>query len=441
MSSSIFDNMGMAVIGFLVALMIIVFIHELGHYLVGRWCGIHAEKFSIGFGKPIWQRTDKRGTVWQVAPLPLGGYVKFAGDADAASYGSEDVSELSPEARRRTMPGAPIWARSLTVAAGPVFNFILSAAIYMGAALWVGQATEPVTVGEVVPLPPAFGQGLQVGDQLVSINGKPATTFDEMSEATSGLEPSASIPYVVLRDGVEMEVDGPPPMPPIASSISPRSAADRAKLLPGDVISAIDGTPIWTFQHLIDVVKETDGKPVDLTVWRDGQEFELNLTPKRTDLPKPGGGFETRLLIGISSGAAFTPETVTPSLWDAFKGAWEQVWYIITMSLNGFWGMMTGQISLCNLSSPVGMADAAGSMIRQGSSFAINFVAFLSTAVGLLNLFPIPILDGGHLVFHAYEGVTGRTPSERALNVAMAIGLALITTMMVVALLNDLIFC
>ncbi|QDC09672.1 RIP metalloprotease RseP [Oceanicola sp. D3] len=429
------------VVAFIVALSIIVAVHEYGHYIVGRWCGIHAEVFSLGFGKVLYTRTDKRGTEWQVAALPFGGYVKFMGDANAASAGvdGEAMAGLSEAEKRRTMPGAPLWARAATVAAGPVFNFILSFLIFSAIVTVRGVPSEPVQVGTLQPLPQQV-RVLEAGDTILQIDGKEITDIGSLYDATAELDLTRPVAYRIERDGAEMIVEGTTPFPPLISSVSPNSAAIDAGLEVGDVITAIDEQPITAFKELQDIVREGEGKPVALKVWREGEVLDFTMTPRRTDLPTPEGGFETRYLIGINGGLAFEPATDRLGPLKALEYGVRQTWFIVTSSISGLYNMVSGAISSCNLSGPLKIATTAGQMASQGGQSFIWFVAVLSTAVGLLNLFPIPVLDGGHLVFHAYEAVTGKPPPEKLLNVLMAIGLTLILSLMVFALGNDL-FC
>ncbi len=429
------------VVSFIVALSIIVAVHEYGHYIVGRWCGIHAEVFSLGFGKVLWSRPDKRGTEWQIAALPFGGYVKFMGDANAASAGvdGEAMAGLSEAEMRRTMPGAPLWARAATVAAGPVFNFILSFLIFGAVSLIRGVASEPVQVGALEPLPQEV-RALEEGDVILSIGGTQITDLESVYTASTELDLSQPVIYRVQRDGAEVEVEGTTPFPALVSAVSPNSAAIDAGLKVGDVITAIDGRPITAFRELQEIVANGEGAPLELDVWRDGTRESFTMKPRRTDLPTADGDFETRYLIGINGGLAFEPATVRLGLLEAMEYGVRQTWFIVTSSITGLSKMITGAISSCNLSGPLKIATTAGQMASQGGESFIWFVAVLSTAVGLLNLFPIPVLDGGHLVLHAYEAVTGRTPPEKVLNVLMAIGLTLILSLMVFALGNDL-FC
>lgn len=437
-----FGGLAWTIVAFIVALSVIVAVHEYGHYIVGRWTGIEAEVFSLGFGPVLFSRMDRRGTRWQFALLPLGGYVKFKGDADPASGKDVEAIESLPEdERRHTMYGAPLWARAATVAAGPAFNFALSIIIFTAIFMTRGVATEPLTVGELRPIPVA--NELQEGDEILEIAGiappsfEDSEAFDAFSEAIP-VEPE--LDYTVRRDGREMVVTGPYPYPPLITQVIPRSAAMETQLKRGDFILAVDDAPIAAFDDLRDAVERSEGRPLLLEVWRDGEVMEFALAPKRVDEPQPEGGFETQWRIGITGGLFFEPATEMAGPVEAFTGGVAQVGEIIRGSLSGLWHMITGAISTCNLSGPIGIAETSGAMASQGTTSFIWFIAVLSTAVGLLNLFPVPILDGGHLVFYAYEAVRGRPPSDLALRVLMGFGLTLVLGLMAFALTNDL-FC
>jgi regulator of sigma E protease len=435
-----FGNAAFTIVAFVVALSIIVAVHEYGHYIVGRWTGIRAEVFSVGFGPVLFARTDRHGTRWQVAALPFGGYVKFLGDANAASVGGAEDRVPASE-RRHTMMGAPLWARSLTVAAGPVANFLLSILLFLALFLSQGRPSEPLTVASLTPLPPAYGAGLQPGDELLAVAGQPLTEGGGLAVDGATFPPEPVVEWTVRRNGQETVVPGPHPIPSLVGGVNPNSAAWDAGLQSGDVVTAVDGRPVVAFDQLVEAVTASAGAPLVLTVWRAGETLEFTLLPRRTDLPRPEGGFETRWLIGLTAGNVFTPVTESPGLLAALGAAVERLWFIITSSLSGIAHMISGAISTCNLSGPVGIAETSGAMASQGIVAFLSFVAVLSTAVGLMNLFPIPILDGGHLVFHAWEAVTGRPPGDRALRLLMTAGLAAILTLMVFAIANDLFLC
>lgn len=440
---ALFSNLadtGGTILAFVVALSIIVAVHEYGHYIVGRWSGIHAEVFSIGFGPILWSRHDKRGTRWQVAALPFGGYVKFLGDANASSAGADEetMSRLSDEERRHTMHGAPLWARAATVFAGPLFNFILSIIVFAALLFASGVATDAPEVASVKPLP--YAHDLQPGDRILSVNGQETPDYEALGDLAENLPASETLDYRVLRDDKELTIAGPTLMPPMILGIQPRSAAQDAGLEIGDVIVAINGNPTPRFSDLQEVVREGKGAPVALTVWRDGETFETTLSPRERPVEADDGGLETGYLIGISSSFVFEPATRSPGLGEAVSVGVGQTWGIIRGTFTGISSMVAGKISTCNINGPVGIAQATGQAASQGLVAFIWLVAALSTAIGLLNLFPIPVLDGGHLVFHAYEWAFGRPPPDRVMNTAMAAGLVIILSLMLFGLTNDL-FC
>ncbi|MCC5967797.1 MAG: RIP metalloprotease RseP [Natronohydrobacter sp.] len=433
-----FGNFFLTIAAFIVVLSIIVAVHEYGHYIIGRLSGIHADVFSLGFGPVLAKGTDKHGTVWQVAAIPLGGYVKFAGDASAVSSKDEDgMARMSDAERRRTMHGAPLWARAATVAAGPVFNFIFAFFIFAGLMMYEGLAIDEPVVGEITPLP-AQPFELAPGDRILAVEGVETATLADFVNSAEQMPAQSVLRYTVERDGRVIDVTGPHPQPPLAGSVALKSAARDAQMQTGDVITAINGTEIATFTELREMVAASGGNPLALRVWRDGRELDLTMQPRSTDLPLPGGGFETRYLIGLTSGAVFEYGTRTPGLLEATGIAADQVWRVIRTSLEGLYYMIVGQISTCNLSSPIGIAEASVAKASDGLIEFIWFIAVLSVAIGLLNLFPIPPLDGGHLVFHAYEAVMRRPAPDQAVRVLITIGLALVLTLFLFALFNDL---
>lgn len=432
-----FGGLAGTIIAFIVALSVIVAIHEYGHYIVGRWCGIHAEVFSLGFGPVLYSRYDKHGTKWQVAALPFGGYVKFLGDADAASgKDGEAIDGLSEAERKRTMHGADLWRRSATVAAGPVFNFVLSILVFAGIFAITGQATEKPLIGQVKALP-GNEDVFQSGDLILSVGGVETPDLATFYTVARETEPAKDVAYVVERDGSQREFTSVYPFPPVLDQLQPKSAAIDAGLAVGDVIMSVDGQAVHALREVQALAQSGEGAPMALSIWRNGEILDVTLTPRQRDLPTEDG-FESRWLIGFSGGAFFEPQRETVGPLAAVQGGINQTWFIATSSLSGLWHMITGAISSCNIQGPIGIAQTSGDMASQGLTEFIWFIAVLSTAVGLLNLFPIPVLDGGHLVFHAFEAVTGRPPSDRALQVLMMGGLFLLLSLMVFALSNDL---
>ncbi|EAQ03310.1 membrane-associated zinc metalloprotease, putative [Pseudooceanicola batsensis HTCC2597] len=436
-----FGSIFQTLVAFVVALSIIVAIHEYGHYIIGRLSGIKAEVFSLGFGPVLYSRVDRHGTRWQLAALPFGGYVKFLGDSDAASGRSaEAMTDLDESDRRKTMHGAPLWARTATVAAGPVFNFILSIIVFAGLFMVRGDVADPLTVDEMRPLPPSYAM-LEPGDQVLEIGGVPFPGAEDeaFADFDEAVPLERTLDYRVIRGGETRTVAGPYPYPPLITQLAPNSAAYDIGMKPGDVILAVDGDDIFAFAQLKDRVEGSEGAALALKVWREGagEPLDFALAPRRVDEPDPEGGFRTEWRIGIAGGMAFEPATEGVGPLTAVGNGVQQTWRIAESSISGLWHMITGAISTCNMTGPIGIAQTSGAMASQGAVSFIWFVAALSTAVGLLNLFPIPVLDGGHLVFFGYEAVAGKPPSDFALRMLMGAGLMLILSVMVFALTND----
>ena len=432
-----FGNLIWTLAAFVLALLVIVGVHEYGHYIVGRWSGIHADVFSLGFGPVLFSRTDRRGTVWQIAAVPLGGYVKFRGDANAASAPDADaMAQLPADQRRTTMPGAPLWARAATVAAGPAFNFVFSIIVLTGLALVTGTPSDPPRIAQIYGTP-ISGITLQPGDTLIEVDGVP---FEKAPTLLDDEVPHALIPYTVERDGRVIQVQGPMLSTARIGFVQFNSAAEDAGLRVGDVIMAANGQPIWRFNELIQIVAASNGQPVALQIWRDGAVIDLDISPRRQDILKEDRSFETRWLLGVSSSSFFEPATEMPGPVEAFSSAVARTWDVAASSVSGLYHIAAQKISSCNMSGAITIAKTSGKMASSGLVDFIAFLAFLSTAIGLVNLFPIPVLDGGHLMFYAYEAVVGRGPSEKVVQVLMSVGLVIVLSIMVFALSNDL-FC
>lgn len=438
-----FGGLGFTLIAFVVCLSIIVFIHEYGHYIVGRWSGIHAEVFSIGFGPVLLARVDRRGTVWQLAAIPLGGYVRFKGDKGAASDADTSaLQDMDVAERRSTMHGAPLWARAATVAAGPVFNFILSLILFFGLSVNQGVTKNPLTVGQVYDVPQV--SEVQVGDILRRVGSVDVPADGDFSDFFLAIRENPDGPiidYGVERDGRDIVVRGPAMDLARISSLIPRSAAIEAGLKVGDVITHVNGTPINYFSDLKVAVEGSNGAPLLLSVYRAGEMLDFDLQPKKVEEQNDQGGYDVFWRIGIVSTLyAFEPESEAIGIGEAAQNAARTTYSVMKASITGLVDVVTGAISSCNLSGPIGIAETSGQMARQGGDSLIWFIAVLSTAVGLINLFPIPVLDGGHLVFHGYEAVTGRPPNLRVMNAMMMAGLAIVLSFMLFALFND-VFC
>ena len=419
---------------FILALSVIVAVHEYGHYIIGRWCGIHAEVFSVGFGTVLWSRVDRHGTYWQIAALPFGGYVKFKADSNAASAPDDaKLKTLSPLELRRTLNGAPLWARAATAAAGPAFNFVLSIILFCALFMWQGQFTDKLKIHKMFVIPGDFT--LELGDEIIAMNGLNVSNFEEFFLA--GQDLIGSVNYTVKRDGHLVNAQGPVPFPALVSQVQPRSAAIEAGILSGDVITHIDGKIISGFLDLQNLVASADQDEMLFSIWRLGEKFDVTLRSKSVAIPEPDGSFKSRRLVGITGSTFFEPDKEPQSFVVAITAAVERTWFIINISLAGLKQMILGSISACNLSGPVAIAETAGQMASQGALPFLALIAGLSTAVGLMNLFPIPVLDGGHLVFCAYEAISGKKPSDSVLNVLMTFGLVIVLSLTVFAVIMN----
>lgn len=425
---------------FVVALAIIVTVHEFGHYYIGKLSGIRAEVFSVGFGPRLVSRRDRQGTVWQVAAIPLGGYVRFLGDANAASAGPGRA--VDPALRRQTLTGAPLWARFATLLAGPVFNFVLSILIFGGFALFQGLPVQNPQVGTIAEAPPGVVNDLRPGDRILALDGRPVESWADIGRIAETLPVADHHDWRVARDGDELTVRGPDPMPARLTGVAPRSAAADAGLRAGDVVMAIEGRTISRFTQMREAVEAAEGQPLRLQVWRPGSGVaDYTLVPKMQDLPAEGGGYERRWLIGVTGGESFfTPATRRAGPLESLWLGVTQTWGIIVSSLSGMWAMISGQIDTCNLGGAISIAESTGQAASAGGGNFLWWIAVLSAAIGFLNLLPIPVLDGGHLMFYAYEAVTGRPPSDRVLNLLTGIGMAAVLSLMIFGLTNDL-FC
>ena len=354
---------------FLLVLTIVVFFHELGHYLVGRWCGIRAEVFSVGFGPELLGRTDRHGTRWKLSLVPLGGYVKFLGDENAASLPSgSGEPALSAAERAQSFPNATLWRRAATVAAGPIANFILAIAIFA------------VTFG---------------------INGR------------------------MISD-------------PVVASVQPASAAEAAGILPGDRFVAIDGVEVEIFDDVQRYVSVRPDMPITITMDRQGALVDLTLTPVRTEISDNFGNKMEVGRIGVvtdTDSGNFRVREYGP-LEAVGEGA-AQSWYIVTRTVGYLGNIITGHEKPDQLGGPIRVAKYSKDMSTLGITALIQLAAVLSVSIGLLNLMPVPMLDGGHLVFYAIEAVRGRPPGEAAQEWAYRFGLSIVLALMIFATWND----
>lgn len=428
------------VVPFLIVLGIVVFVHEFGHYIVGRWCGIRAEVFSVGFGKTLWSRVDRRGTRWQVAALPLGGYVRFVGDMDPASAGKADDADLTPGERREAFHNASLWRRTLTVAAGPAANFLLSVAIFAGLVLSSGQAVEEPVIGEV-HREVAEQVGFEAGDRVLSIAGEEVGSFSDVIEKLGQVEgePTAA---TVERGGDVREVTVTFRRAPRIVEVVPGMPAARVGLMPGDVILEMDGEPIQSWRELaLAVAEKPTGEPIAMKVRRDGGTLDLQIEPEVVEREHPVSGEKQPIpTLGVRGDvlAGIQPQREAMPIHRALVRGTEETWRIISTTLIYVGDMIFQGADTSQLGGPIRIAEVSGDAAQQGFMSFIWLVSVLSTSIGLINLFPIPVLDGGHLMFYLVEFLRGRPVGEGAMRIGTMIGLSLVILLMVFATYNDL---
>ena len=356
---------------FLLVLTPVVFIHELGHFLVARWCGVKVKDFSIGFGREIFGFYDRYGTRWRFAWLPLGGYVKFLDDENAASGPSREALErLAPSEREGAFQTKPLAARAAIVAAGPIANFLLAIAIYSLMFMFIGEQPTPPRVGTLVPNMPAAGAGFK----------------------------------------------------------------------PGDLIVRIDGESIESFTDILRIVSSSANRPLTFEVDRGGSLVRLQATPELQESTDRFGNKFKRGVIGITAPA--TPaEGVEAKRYgpaEAVVRAVRKTYTIIAGSLSGIYDIIMRRMSADQMRGPLGIAEISGQVATLGPVALLQFVAFISVAIGFINLFPVPVLDGGHLLFYAIEAVRRRPLSERAQEIGLRIGLALVLLLFIFVTFNDI---
>ena len=367
---SALEWMGWYVIPFIFVMSMIVFFHELGHYLVGRWCGVKIDAFSMGFGPELFSWVDKKGTRWRLAAFPLGGYVKFHGDANAASAGeAAHIAALPADERRLTLAGQPLRNRAAIVAAGPIANFILAFVIFTGLFMGFGRVEHSARIGEVEQNSPAAKAGFVAGDLVKSIDGDPISTFQDLQQATM-LSTGLPMTFVVVRDGADKQIIATPE------------------------IAAVDQGPLG---------KRRMGH-LGLVSSRDTADTKF----ERCGLP-------------------------TCAAWGG-----EQVWFIVKATGAYVGGLFAGRESADNLSGPIAVSQIAGEMAKISFWQLFSLAALFSVSVGLMNLLPVPLLDGGHLMFYALEGLRGRPLSDRMQQIGLRVGIAFVAMLVIFTTSHDI---
>jgi regulator of sigma E protease len=359
-----------AIVGFLFVLTIVVFIHELGHFLVARWCGVKVLVFSIGFGPELFGFNDRHGTRWKVSAIPLGGYVKFFGDENAASVPDQAAIAAMSEAERKvSFVHQKVGPRAAIVVAGPLANFILAILIFAAAAL---------------------------------INGRQSTL-------------------------------------PRVDSVMPNSAAATAGFQPGDIVQSINGRAIRSFSDMQRIVSFNAGESLEIAVERDGKTVALKATPQLQEVKDNFGNTHRMGVLGITrSLAADEVRFERVGFFTAVGIGFSETWGLVDQTLTYIWRIFAGRASADQLGGPIMIAQMSGQVASVSFSLLVQFVAMISVSIGLLNLFPVPLLDGGHLLFYSIEAVRGRPLSDRAQEYGFRIGMALVLMLMVFATYNDI---
>jgi regulator of sigma E protease len=440
-------------VGTLVALGVLVTIHEYGHFWVARRCGVKVLRFSVGFGSPLLRWHDRQGTEFVVAAIPLGGYVKML---------DEREGDVPPELLDQSFNRKSVQQRIAIVAAGPVANFLLALLFFWVLAMLGSQQVRPV-IGAVEAGSLAQAAGLQAGQEIVAINGKPTTGWAAVNlQLVTRLGETGQLDVAVREPGssvdslrrIELDnwlrgADEPDPiaslgirpwrpvLEPVLAQLDPKGPAFAAGLKEGDRLLALNGQALADWQQLVDQVRGLPGKSITLQIERQGQQLNVPLT-----LAARGEGQALTGYMGAGvAGGEWPPSMLREVRFGPLEAVVEgakNTWAMSVLTLNSLKKMLFGELSVKNLSGPITIAKVAGASAESGLSDFLKFLAYLSISLGVLNLLPIPVLDGGHLLFYLVEWVRGRPLSERVQGWGMQIGISLVIGVMLLALVNDL---
>lgn len=437
------------VLSFLVMIGILVVVHEYGHYLAARMSGVKVLKFSVGFGKPlISRRLGQDQTEWVVSALPLGGYVKML---------DEREGDVAREEVHRAFNRATVWRRMAIVIAGPLANFLLAVIVFWALFIHGVPALKPV-VGEPDQQTPAAQAGLRNGDEIVSVNGQRVETFADLQMALLESAVNKEKAAVELANGEQRELDFSlvetgdmedsakslgivpftPDLAPVVGRLEPGGVAEKSGLKPGDRILSVNGKVIQTWQDFSKQVRAFPGKEIEVALESGQTSRSIRMTPARASDKGTGIG---RVGAGPKVDPALfealrTEQRYGPIL--ALGQAVIKTWDTTVFSLKMLGRMVIGQVSWRNLSGPISIADYAGQTAQQGWMSFLGFLAVISIGLGVINLLPIPLLDGGHLMYYIFEAFRGRPVSERVLDIGARIGMAMLGTLIFMALYNDI---
>lgn len=441
------------IVGTLVALGVLVTFHEFGHFWVARRCGVKVLRFSVGFGMPLLRWHDRRGTEFVIAAIPLGGYVKMLDERE----GEVPADQLDQSFNRKT-----VRQRIAIVAAGPIANFLLAMVFFWVLAMMGSQQVRPV-IGAVEADSMAAKAGLVAGQEIVSIDGEPTTGWGAVNlQLVRRMGESGSINVVVREQDSTTETprelaldhwlkgaDEPDPikslgirpwrpaLPPVLAELDPKGPAQAAGLKTGDRLLTLDGQALGDWQQVVDLVRVRPDTKIVLKVERDGAQIDVPVTLSVRGEAKAAGGYLGAGVKGIDWPPSMVREVSFGPLAAIGEGA-KRTWTMSALTLESLKKMLFGELSVKNLSGPITIAKVAGASAQSGVADFLNFLAYLSISLGVLNLLPIPVLDGGHLLFYLVEWVRGRPLSDRVQGWGIQIGISLVVGVMLLALVNDL---
>ncbi|HDS1735533.1 sigma E protease regulator RseP [Pseudomonas sp. BP8] len=441
------------IIGTLVALGVLVTFHEFGHFWVARRCGVKVLRFSVGFGTPLLRWHDRHGTEFVVAAIPLGGYVKML---------DEREGDVPPALADQSFNRKSVGQRIAIVAAGPIANFLLAIVFFWLLAMLGTQQVRPV-IGAVEAGSLAASAGLSAGQEIVSVDGKPTNGWSAVNlQLVRRLGESGTLRVGVLDEGATAErqhdivlkswlkgADEPDPIQslglrpwrpavvPVLAEIQAKSPADVAGLKTGDKLLALDGVALNDWQQVVDSVRAHPEAKVMMRVERDGAVLDVPVTLARRGEGQASGGFLGAGVKGVEWPATMLREVSYGPL-DAMGEGVSRTWNMSILTLESLKKMLFGELSVKNLSGPITIAKVAGASAQSGVGDFLNFLAYLSISLGVLNLLPIPVLDGGHLLFYLIELARGRPLSDRVQGWGVQIGISLVIGVMLLALINDL---
>lgn len=453
-----FADFGVALFWFLVLLTPLVFVHELGHFLVARWNGVRVDVFSVGFGPELFGWNDKTGTRWKVCAVPLGGYIKMFGEhAMESAEDDEEPREMTEEEKKVSFDRKRLSQRAWIVFAGPAANYIFAIVVMVGSFMFLGQRFTPPEVGTVAENSAAAEAGLQPGDVIVGIDGARTDRFEDVATKVA-MRPGETLMFEIDRDGSVMTLPVTTdviearmidktiqkvgdlgiryPMPALIKAVIADGAAEEAGFLAGDLIVEIDGTAIEHFQDLQKIVAASPEKTLSVAVIRDGRSLTLTATPTKKEVELRDGSFRDIGLLGVQVDAVSRVVKLGPV---AAAGAAVKWAYDLTAgSLVGIGQIVTGRRDSNQMGGPIMIAQISSEAAKLGLIWFIEFMAMISVSLGLINLFPVPVLDGGHLMLYGIEAVRGRPLGERAQEYSFRIGLALVLSLMIFVTVNDL---